>query len=370
MEQGADVWQSMAKLGLLSAPEVRVLETAERVGNRPWVLHQLALLKKRRTMRRLAHWSELALPLVIVLMGAFVLFQALGVFSSLDPHGLFTAVIDDDWQVTFEFETSTGLHGRTTAEAQATLDLLVAFTLLVTVISVATPLVVRHGRLLKSHRNYRLALDELSNQLDRLTALPLDELPGAIEQLTPSPFLTERLPGARLSGELQPVESGTARHAQALLERNGASSRTGVPRRLGVSSRARARRRADGGGTPMKTRRAISLLELLVIMSASTVVLTLTGVLLHRAMRIQMQSRAHVDAERTCTAPRQSVPPRCSPARAASQRQCQRRKDIFLRLEFADGRTAEYSRSRRHRTAAGVGRRQAGRGARSLRFRP
>jgi type II secretory pathway component PulF len=83
MEQGAEVWQSMAKLGLLSAPEVRVLETAERVGNRPWVLHQLALLKRQRTMRRLAHWSELALPLVIVSMGGFVLFQALGVFSSM-----------------------------------------------------------------------------------------------------------------------------------------------------------------------------------------------------------------------------------------------------------------------------------------------
>ena len=83
MEQGADVWQSMAKLGLLSTPEAHVLETAERVGNRPWVLNQLALAKKRRTTRRLAHWSELALPLVILLMGAFVLFQALGVFSSL-----------------------------------------------------------------------------------------------------------------------------------------------------------------------------------------------------------------------------------------------------------------------------------------------
>jgi type II secretory pathway component PulF len=83
MEQGAEVWQSMAKLGLLSGPEVRALETAERVGNRPWVLNQLALLKKRRTMRRLAHWSEVVLPLVIVLMGGFVLFQALGVFRSL-----------------------------------------------------------------------------------------------------------------------------------------------------------------------------------------------------------------------------------------------------------------------------------------------
>jgi hypothetical protein len=89
-----------------------------------------------------------------------------------------------------------------------TLDLLVSFTLLVTVISVATPLVVRHGRLLRSQRDYRLALDELSNQMDRLTALPLDELPQAVKQLSPSQFVSERLPGTRLSGELQPDESG------------------------------------------------------------------------------------------------------------------------------------------------------------------
>jgi hypothetical protein len=88
------------------------------------------------------------------------------------------------------------------------LDTLVAFTLLVTVLSVATPLVVRHTRLLKSQRDYRLALDELSNQMDRLTALSADELPNALNELTPSSFLAERIPGSRLSGELQAAETG------------------------------------------------------------------------------------------------------------------------------------------------------------------
>jgi type IV pilus assembly protein PilC len=83
MEQGADVWQSMSSIDLLSPPEARVLETADRVGNRPWVLKQLALLRKRRTNRRLSQLSELALPVVVLLMGAFVLFQALGVFGPL-----------------------------------------------------------------------------------------------------------------------------------------------------------------------------------------------------------------------------------------------------------------------------------------------
>jgi hypothetical protein len=90
-----------------------------------------------------------------------------------------------------------------------TMDLLVSFTLLLTAISVVSPLVVRHGRMLKSQRNYRLALDELSNQMDRLTMLPIESLPQAIKQLSPSVFLSKRLPGSQLSGELQSTELGT-----------------------------------------------------------------------------------------------------------------------------------------------------------------
>jgi type II secretory pathway component PulF len=83
IEQGADVWQSMGAAGLLRPPEVRVLESSERIGNRPWALRQVATLKKRQTTRLLTRWTELALPLVIILLGGFVLFQALGVFSWL-----------------------------------------------------------------------------------------------------------------------------------------------------------------------------------------------------------------------------------------------------------------------------------------------
>jgi type II secretory pathway component PulF len=83
MEQGADVWQSMASIGFLSPPEAHALATADRVGNRPWVLKQLAMVKKRRTMRRLTRLSELALPVVVLVVGAFVLWHALAVFGPL-----------------------------------------------------------------------------------------------------------------------------------------------------------------------------------------------------------------------------------------------------------------------------------------------
>ena len=51
------------------------------------------------------------------------------------------------------------------------MEMLVAFTLLTSVLALSAPLVVRHGRVLVTARHYRLALEELSNQMERLTAL-------------------------------------------------------------------------------------------------------------------------------------------------------------------------------------------------------
>ncbi len=98
---------------------------------------------------------------------------------------------------------------RTLRHAIGSLEVLVAFTLLATVLSVSAPLLIRNNRLIASQRDYRLSLDELSNQLDRLTTLSPAELPAAIERLVPSDFVIARLPGAKLSGELQPSDPGT-----------------------------------------------------------------------------------------------------------------------------------------------------------------
>jgi hypothetical protein len=92
--------------------------------------------------------------------------------------------------------------------ASSLLELLVAFTLLSTVLSVSAQLLVRHNRLLTTHRDYRVALDELSNQMDRLSALPAGELPQAISQLAPSAFTTARLPRAELIGRIERTEIG------------------------------------------------------------------------------------------------------------------------------------------------------------------
>jgi hypothetical protein len=88
------------------------------------------------------------------------------------------------------------------------LEVLVACTLLSAVLSVATPLVIRHNRLLTAHHEYQMALDEVSNQLERLTALPAAELPPALEQLAPSELAAAHLNGAKLTGELEAAGQG------------------------------------------------------------------------------------------------------------------------------------------------------------------
>jgi hypothetical protein len=87
-----------------------------------------------------------------------------------------------------------------------TIELLVSFTLLTTVLGAALPLVVRHGRILNSARQYRMALDELSNQAERIASLSHDDAMQAIEEVMPSPFAAEHLPGVELTADLASSE--------------------------------------------------------------------------------------------------------------------------------------------------------------------
>jgi hypothetical protein len=92
--------------------------------------------------------------------------------------------------------------------ALSSLEVLVSLTLLLSVLSCSMVLIARHGRLLVAQRHYRIALDELSNQLDRITALPAADVPEAVKKVSVSHFAAERLPGAKLSGELKPADVG------------------------------------------------------------------------------------------------------------------------------------------------------------------
>jgi type II secretory pathway pseudopilin PulG len=95
----------------------------------------------------------------------------------------------------------------------------------------------------------------------------------------------------------------------------------------------------------MTTRRGASLVELLVIMSACIVILTLTGILLTRVMRVQIQSRGLEAAERA--AQRLSDQFRSDVHRASDVvvDDANQEQRAFLRLAFADNHKIEYSRA-------------------------
>ncbi len=88
------------------------------------------------------------------------------------------------------------------------MEAIVAFVLLSGALTFATPLIIQHSRLLKAQRDYRLALDEVSNAIDRLSLLPADELSGALTKLKPSELIAAKLPGAELQGELDDADIG------------------------------------------------------------------------------------------------------------------------------------------------------------------
>jgi hypothetical protein len=90
-----------------------------------------------------------------------------------------------------------------------TLEVLMAFTLLSSVLAFSGPMIVRHNRLLRAQRDYRLALDELSNQIDRVLATPTDKQAAAVDALTVSETTAERLPGAEIRGQIAATDEGS-----------------------------------------------------------------------------------------------------------------------------------------------------------------
>jgi len=88
-------------------------------------------------------------------------------------------------------------------------ELVVAATLLTTMMSVVAPLAVRSSRLWQDSRYYRLALEELTNQWEHLASLDEADRPAAIADLTPSTQISAALPNPVLTAETSTDEDGT-----------------------------------------------------------------------------------------------------------------------------------------------------------------
>jgi type II secretory pathway pseudopilin PulG len=89
-----------------------------------------------------------------------------------------------------------------------TFEALVALGLLAATISGASVVAVRQLRLLELGRQYRLAVDEVTNQLEAMAALPAPDRAAAIAACEPSEFAQARLPKPQLTAKTDPVDNG------------------------------------------------------------------------------------------------------------------------------------------------------------------
>ena len=81
-------------------------------------------------------------------------------------------------------------------------ELMVAATLLVSGVGVAAPLTVRSGRLWQQTRHQQMALDELTNQMEILIDLPIEQLENQLDKVAVSEAASTLLADAVLTAEI------------------------------------------------------------------------------------------------------------------------------------------------------------------------
>jgi hypothetical protein len=91
-----------------------------------------------------------------------------------------------------------------------------------------------------------------------------------------------------------------------------------------------------------KLRRGVSLTELLLLMSSYTVILSMCGVLLHRVMRVEIDSRSFVEVERTSTRLSRQFRQDVNQAVTAETDATSLQNSAFLRLQLSDNQSIEY----------------------------
>ena len=82
------------------------------------------------------------------------------------------------------------------------IEVLASVAILLATVSVVTTLVFKCGMIWKDVSQRRVAVAELSSQLEELTLLDKDSATEKIEELEPSMICSERLPEAKLTGTL------------------------------------------------------------------------------------------------------------------------------------------------------------------------
>ena len=88
-------------------------------------------------------------------------------------------------------------------------ELIVCVAVLLTVMTVSTSMFFQTQRIWQDIRHHRIAVSELSNQLDRLTRLTQQELEAELAKLRPSALCAEALRDPELTGVVNDDSVGT-----------------------------------------------------------------------------------------------------------------------------------------------------------------
>ncbi len=83
IDRGANWCQSLRSARLIRTSECALFTTAERVGNLDWTLDEMANSGMRRASYRIQAYMNIAFPIVLLLLGAIVLFITAGVLMPL-----------------------------------------------------------------------------------------------------------------------------------------------------------------------------------------------------------------------------------------------------------------------------------------------
>jgi hypothetical protein len=96
----------------------------------------------------------------------------------------------------------------------------------------------------------------------------------------------------------------------------------------------------------LPNRRAVSLTELLLVLSSCTLILSTSGVLLQRIMRIESTSRAFTNAERACTRLSRQFRRDVHQAAVAELDKGKLQDGVFLQLQLPGNQSVDYGRER------------------------
>lgn len=100
-------------------------------------------------------------------------------------------------------------------------ELIVAAGLVAATMGLVATCAVAGQRLQRMQREHTLAVDELSNQLERFIALPASELDSSLQQLEPSDWVAQRLPELKIDAQRHTDELGDRIELQLQWKRAG-----------------------------------------------------------------------------------------------------------------------------------------------------